>query len=128
MKTTIKILSLLCITLFTFASCSKDDDPADNILFADKYSGTISYSTSGDDEDVASTQGTVTVTKVGNTYNFGFSEGIPNINGVEFEKRGDNVYWNIGGSATSYIQIDADNLKIAYIKDGSTWTANCVRD
>lgn len=128
MKTTIKILSLLCIALFTFASCSKDDDPADNILFADKYRGNISYTSTGDEEDVPSAEGTVTVTKIGDTYNFAFSNGIPNINGIEFEKRGDNTYWNIGGSTASYIQIDAENLTIGYVKDGATWTANCSRD
>ncbi|MGO1242629.1 MAG: hypothetical protein ACTJHT_15645 [Sphingobacterium sp.] len=128
MKTTIKMLSFLCIALFTFASCSKDDDPADNILFADKYRGNISFTTTSEQENVPISEGTVTVTKVGDTYNFAFSNGIPNINGIEFEQRGDNTYWNIGGSTASYIQIDADNLTIAYVQDGDAWTANCSRD
>ncbi|WP_437918641.1 hypothetical protein [Sphingobacterium sp. LRF_L2] len=128
MKKTFKILSVLFLAVTIFNSCSKDDDPADNILFADKYSGSISYSTTDDDEDVAVSEGSVTVTKIGDTYNFAFSNGIPNINGVEFEKRGDNYYWNIGGEASSYIKIDADELFIAYIKDGKTWYADCDRD
>jgi|SRR5690606_33427674 hypothetical protein len=128
MKRCIKILGLLVVAFLTFSACSEDDDPADNILFADRYKGTISYSTTDDDEDVTAAEGTVTVTKVGNLYNFAFSNGIPNINGVEFEQRGDNYYWNIGGSATSYIKINADELFITYIRDGKTWFADCDRD
>ena len=52
---------------------------------------------------------------------------IPDLNGVEFKKEGDNVLIMVGGSATSYIRIDNKDLKILYMSNGKTWTANGTR-
>ena len=79
---------LILATVVGFTSCSKDDDPADNNLFIGKYEGKIAFNDLKDDtKDVASADGTVTVTKTGNTYNFAFGNSIPNLNGVDFEEK-----------------------------------------
>ncbi|UJF30670.1 hypothetical protein L0B70_04590 [Kaistella sp. 97-N-M2] len=120
-------LFILLFSVISLASCSRDDDPADNDFFAGTYNGSISYydgSTTNSQDN-----GKVFVTKVGsgNKYNFSFSDGISDLNGIEFKKEGDNSLISIGSSATSYIRIDNDDLKILYIADGKTWTANCTR-
>lgn len=125
MKKIAKIFGLLALVMFVFTSCSKDDDPADNDLFIGTYKGSVSYVSDG--ETKSSNDGSVLVTKVGSKYNFIFSNGIPNINGVEFKQDTDNMYINVGGDATSYIRINANTLKILYLSDGKMWTANCSR-
>lgn len=129
MKKTIKFLTVLvlvCATVISLSSCSSDDDPTNNDFFAGTYKGSISYN---DGSNTTSTNdGKVFVTKIasGTKYNFAFSDGIPDLNGVEFSKSGDNTLVSIG-STTSYIRIDNNTLKILYVKDGKTWTANCTR-
>ena len=113
------------LSIVVFTSCSDDDDPADNDLFVGTYNGSVSFLKDG--ETISVDDGSVTVAKVGNKYNFAFSDGIENITGIEFKEDGDNMYINIGGDETSYIRINASTLKMLYIKDGKTWTANCTR-
>ena len=120
-------LFVLAISLFAFTSCRSDDDPADNDFFAGTYKGAISYNDGN--ATITKDDGSVFVTKIasGTKYNFRFSDGIPDLNGVEFKQEGDNVLVMVGGSATSYIRIDNNDLKILYIADGKTWTANAKR-
>ncbi|WPO83048.1 hypothetical protein SD427_01520 [Chryseobacterium sp. JJR-5R] len=131
MKKAIRILGLFLLTFFvvtTITSCSDDDDPANNDFFAGTYRGSISYNGSSSD-NISTNDGSVFVTKVasGTKYNFSFSNGIPDLNGVEFNQQGDNTLVMVGSTATSYIRIDNNELKILYIKNGNTWTANCTR-
>ncbi|ASK31519.1 hypothetical protein CEY12_15985 [Chryseobacterium sp. T16E-39] len=131
MKKAIKVLGIFMLifcTAITISSCSRDDDPANNDFFAGTYRGSVSYNDGGS-TNTSTNDGSVFVTKIasGTKYNFGFSNGIPNLNGIEFEKKGDNTLVMIGSTATSYIRIDNNELKILYIKDGKTWTANCTR-
>lgn len=130
MKNVFKILGafvLLFFTAISFASCSKDDDPADSDFFAGTYKGSIQYTENGNNTNT--NDGSVFVTKIasGTKYNFAFSNGIPDLNGVEFQKQGDNVLVSVDSTATSYIRIDNNTLKILYTKDGKSWTANCTR-
>lgn len=129
MKKVIRILGLFLLMFFvvTTVSCSDDDDPANNDFFAGTYKGSVSYNDS--DNNIQSDDGSVFVTKIasGTKYNFAFSNGIPDLNGIEFNQEGDNVLVMVGSTATSYIRIDNNELKILYIKDGRTWTANCMR-
>ena len=120
-------LFVLLFSLISLSSCSRDDDPADNDFFAGTYKGSISYNDGT--TSISKDNGSVFVTKIasGTKYNFRFSDGIPDLNGVEFEKTGDNILVMVGSSATSYIRIDNKDLKILYSKDGKTWTANAVR-
>ena len=128
MKSVLKMLGIVLAACFVFSACSKDDDPTDNDFFVGTYNGSISYT--GDGDDVPETNGSVTVVKIasGTTYSFKFSNSIPDINNVQFEKKGDNILVNVGGQeGVNYIRIDANTLKMLYIKDGNTWTADCTR-
>lgn len=129
MKNTIKILASLALIFFgalSLSSC-RNDDPVDNDFFAGTYNGSISYNDGSTNN--STDNGKVFVTKIasGTKYNFAFSNGIPNLNGIEFQKTGDHTLINIGSNATALIKIDNNNLNILYIKDGKTWTANCNR-
>ena len=130
MKNVIKILGVFMLVMFTaisFTSCSDDDDPADNDFFAGTYRGNISYN---DGTTTNSTDnGEVFVTKIasGTKYNFKFSNNIPDLNGLEFQKQGDNSLVMVGSDALVYVRIDNNELKMYYTKDGKTLTANCTR-
>ena len=128
-KSTLKFLGLflLVFSLFAVSSCRSDDDPVDNDFFAGTYKGKISYNDGS--STITKDNGSVFVTKIasGTKYNFRFSDGIPDLNGVEFKKEGDNVLIMVGGTATSYIRIDNKDLKILYMSNGKTWTANGTR-
>ena len=129
MKNVLKALSSLLMIVFAFSiisSCSSDDDPADNDFFAGTYKGKISYN---DGSNTNSTDdGSVFVTKIGSQtkYNFAFSNGIPNLNGIEFENSG-NIGVSVGATELQYIRINNNTLKILYRVDGKTWTADCTR-
>ena len=123
MKKLLSLLAVLSLGIIVLASCSKDDDPKDNDLFVDKYKGKVSYIDG--DETISNDDGSVTVVKVGDSYTFNFSDGIPNIKDKKI-KKGENSFtldWDEG----SIITIDESNLTINMIKDGAVWTANCKR-
>lgn len=125
MKNVMKILGVVCLTFLAF-SCSKDDDPADNDVFVGTYDGSIGYTNDG--ETISVDDGSVTVVKTGDDYYFRFSDGIPNLTGVEFEESDDNVLLNVDfEDGVQYVRVTASNLSILYSKDGATWTANCSR-
>lgn len=124
MKTHFKFLTILLVMPLLFLACSKDDDPADNDLFIGTYNGTISYNSGG--TTIRTETGNVTVVKTGNNYDFRFSDGIPDLNGVEFN-RNENEAISIGSDESKYIRITASTLKIGFTKDGAYWTANCTR-
>lgn len=125
MKKLFKLFLVSFFALFVFVACSSDDDPSDNDLFVGTYNGSVSY-VSGD-TNISSNTGNVKVVKVGNKYNFLFSNSIPNITGVEFIKEDANYSINVGGSDLSYIRINANTLKIFYVVDGKTWRADATR-
>ncbi|TDS12291.1 hypothetical protein [Sphingobacterium paludis] len=127
MKTTVKILGLLFVSLFIFCACSKDDDPADNDLFVGTYNGTISFRSSNDGEaNVTSTEGSVRVVKVGNNYSFNFSNDIRTLGDIEMQKNDNNtIFFN--DEAIGSITVSESTLRILYNRDGRTWTANCSR-
>ena len=123
MKKIIALASVICLSLVFFASCSKNDDPADNDLFVGTYKGSISYSNG--EEKKSAENGSVTVVKTGNDYYFRFSDGIPDLKGVSFKKEGDNTLVNIDlKDGVKLIRINASSLNILYTTDGKTWTAN----
>ena len=117
----------LIFSLTAFVSCSRDDDPADNDFFAGTYRGALSYNGGG--TSISKDNGSVFVTKIASStkYNFAFSDGIPDLNGIEFQKSGDNTMISVGNTANSYIKIDKNELRILFSKDGKTWTANATR-
>jgi hypothetical protein len=126
MKKIIALASVICLSLVFFASCSKNDDPADNDLFVGTYKGSIYYSNG--EEKKSAENGSVTVVKTGNDYYFRFSDGIPDLKGVSFKKEGDNTLVNIDlKDGVKLIRINASSLNILYTTDGKTWTANAKR-
>ena len=128
MKKIIALVSVICLSLVAFscASCSKNDDPADNDLFVGTYKGSISYLNG--QEKKAVDNGSVTVVKTGNNYYFRFSDGIPDLKGVSFKKEGDNTLVNVDlQDGVKIIKINASSLNILYTTDGKTWIANASR-
>ena len=128
MKKNFVLFSVIFLSLVAFscASCSKNDDPADNDLFVGTYKGKISYSNG--DEKKSVDNGAVTVVKTGNDYYFRFSDGIPDLKGVSFKKEGDNTLVNVDlQDGVKIIRINASSLNILYTTDGKTWTANAKR-
>lgn len=128
MKKILRISAIICLALITFA-CSKDDDPVDNDFFVGTYEGPVAY-TNDDGDKESHDNGKVTVIKVASKtkYNFEFSNGIPNLNGVDFEEDGDNRLINVDfEDGVQYIKIDESSLKMLYTKDNQTWEANVER-
>ena len=127
MKNLLKLIAVTVFALFVFTACNDDDDPANNDFFAGTYKGKITYVDGSN--TLTADNGSVFVTKIasGTKYNFAFSDKIPDLNGIEFEKKGDNTLVSIGASEASYIRIDDKKLTILYTKDGKTWTANASR-
>lgn len=120
-------LLMLIFSVFALNSCSRDDDPSDNDFFAGTYRGTLTYVDGT--TNINTSSGNVFVTKIGSAtkYNFRFSDGIPDINGIDFQKEGDNTMVMIGSNANYYIRIDNRTLKVMYNNNGKTWTANANR-
>ena len=128
MKKKFVLFSVIFLSLVAFscASCSKNDDPADNDLFVGTYKGSISYLNG--QEKKAVDNGSVTVVKTGNDYYFRFSDGIEDLKGVSFKKEGDNTLINVDlQDGLKVIRINASSLYILYTTDGKTWTANAKR-
>lgn len=125
MKNFLKSFALVALASIVLISCSKKDDPTDNNLFVGTYEGSIGYIKEG--ENKSTDNGKVTVVKVGNNYNFVFSDGIPDLKGVKFREDGGNAVVSIDEDETKLIRITASQLTIAYAKDGEVWTANCSR-
>ncbi|WP_246361483.1 hypothetical protein [Moheibacter lacus] len=128
MKVKGKMLGLLFAMLFASSwmiSCSDDDSPADSDVFVGRYEGFVSYSNG--ESNTTDENGYVQVVKVGEHYNFLFSNGIPDLTGVQFESDGE-VLINIGATETQLIRVTANSLQIAYAENGNdVWTANCTR-
>lgn len=130
MKITGKMFGMLLGIMFfsssALISCNNDDDPADNDIFVGTYDGPISYD-NGDGEPIYAGDGSVTVVKAGNNYNFLFSNDIPDITGVEFERNGETII-NVGNTDFHYIRVTANTLQILYTEnEDDVWTANCTR-
>jgi hypothetical protein len=120
MKNKINILGIFLVMIAFTTSCSKDNDPTDDNLFVGTYKGNVAY-TDGE-TNIATDDGRVTLVKVGDSYNFDFSNSIPSLNGIKMEKN-----QNLLISSDGTIKIDEGNLTIAYSKDGKLWGADCTR-
>ncbi|MGJ8735786.1 hypothetical protein [Zobellia laminariae] len=122
MKKTINGLTVFLISTVLIMSCSKDNDPVDDNLFVGTYKGSVSYSETSGNTEISTDDGRVTLVKVGDSYNFDFSDGIPSLKGIKIDKNENILISSDGG-----VRIDEGNLTIAYTKDGEVWGANCTR-
>jgi hypothetical protein len=125
MKSMLKIVGVLLLAAFVFASCSKNNDPADTDIFAGTFRGKIGYI--DNEKNISQANGSVFVTKVGTRYDFRFSDGIPDLTGVQFENKGDNSLTSVGSDGTGLITINKDKLVIGFTRNGRAWTADCNR-
>lgn len=125
MKSMLKAFAVLLFSAFLISSCSKDTDPADVDVFAGTFRGKIGYTDS--EKNISQDNGSVFVTKVGTRYDFRFSDGIPDLTGVQFEQKDANTMVSIGSAGTGTITINKDKLVIGFTKDGRTWSADCNR-
>jgi len=125
MKKFIAFLSIAALITIVFSACSKDDGPQDSDIFVGTYKGNVAYASASQNE--ANQNGSVTVTKVNNTYSFIFSNDIPDIKGIQFEEDEDDNYISVGNTTASYIKINKSTLVILYVDTDATWTANCTR-
>lgn len=125
MKSMLKIIGVLLVAVLLFASCSKNTDPADTDIFAGTFRGKIGYTDA--EKNITQNNGSIFVTKVGSRYDFRFSDGIPDLTGVEFARKDDNTMVSTGSSGSGVITINKDKLVIGYAKDNRTWTADCNR-
>lgn len=125
MKSILRVIGVLLLSVVLFTSCSKDTDPADVDVFAGTFRGKIGYV--DDEKNISQDNGSVFVTKVGTRYDFRFSDGIPDLTGVDFEKKDDNTMVSIGSSGTGLITINKDKLVIGFARNGRSWTADCGR-
>lgn len=125
MRVMLKIAGVLLLSAFLMSSCSKDTDPADVDVFAGTFRGKIGYTDA--EKNITQDNGSVFVTKVGSRYDFRFSDGIPDLTGVEFTRRDDNTMISTGSSGTGMITINKDRLVIGFTRDGRAWSADCGR-
>lgn len=125
MKLMLKSLAVLLLSTIMFTSCSKNTDPADVDVFAGTFRGNVGYIDSETTKSQAN--GSVFVTKVGDRYDFRFSDGIPDLTNVRFEKRDANTMVSVGDAGTGTITITKDNLDIGFTRDGRAWSADCGR-
>lgn len=122
MKKSLKIFGMLFFAVALLVSCDKDNDPSDDNLFVGKYNGAVSYSDPDSNTNISTDDGRVTVVKVGDTYNFDFSDGIPSITGIKMEKNQNTLI-----STDKAIHIDENSVDIILTEDGKIWKASCTR-
>ncbi|MRG47300.1 hypothetical protein GFS24_19415 [Chitinophaga sp. SYP-B3965] len=125
MKFMLKIVGVLLLSALVFSACSKDTDPADVDVFAGTFRGKIGYIDA--EKNISQDNGSIFVTKVGTRYNFRFSDGIPDLTGVDFERKDDNTLTSIGSDGTGLITINKDRLVITFARSGRNWSADCGR-
>lgn len=122
MKKSLKIFGMLFFVAALAVSCDNDNDPSDDNLFAGQYQGTVGYSDPDSNTEISTDEGQVTVAKVGDTYTFKYSDGIPTLTDITMEKNQNTLI-----SSDGTISIDESNLSINFKRDGKTWTATCSR-
>ncbi|MGX5819321.1 hypothetical protein ACWKWU_14045 [Chitinophaga lutea] len=125
MRAMLKITGILLLFAFVISACSKDTDPADVDVFAGTFRGKIAYRDA--EKNISQDNGSVFVTKIDTRYNFRFSDGIPDLTGVDFQQKDDNTLVSVGSDGTGMITINKDKLVIGFTRSGRTWTADCGR-
>lgn len=121
----LKLFGVLLFAAFVVTACSKNTDPADVDVFAGTFRGKIGYTDA--EKNITQDNGSVFVTKIDTRYNFRFSDGIPDLTGVEFQRKDDNTLVSVGSDGTGLITINKDRLVISFSRNGRNWSADCGR-
>lgn len=119
-------LSLVVMFVISFTACSSD--PSKDEVFVGTYDGLVTYGSIDGGLDIRTNKdGNVTVTKIGKSYTFVFSDDIPALKNIKLESRDENadVY---KGEGLNKITITKNKLNIFFNKDGKNWTATCTRE
>lgn len=125
MKKILTVLGIATLLTVLLTACTKNESPQSTDLFVGTYQGKITY-VSGS-ENQAIDDGSVTVAKIGDNYNFRFSNGLPNIDNITLQQEDSVNYINVGNTSASYIRINANTLDILYVDGDAIWTADCTR-
>lgn len=121
-----KFLFMAFLSLATLVtSCKKSESPAENDIFVGTYNGNISFKSK--ESNKSTNEGSVTVVKTGDSYYFRFSDGIEDLSGVKFKKESETLTNLDFQDGAQFIKVTASSLKMFYMKDGKTWTADAKR-
>ena len=89
MKNTVKFIMLIAIVTFAIVSCKKDISLPSGSLTT--YVGDLAYTpTSG--MPIANTSGTATISGSKGSYTVSFSDGVPSLTGLKFDKESGGNY------------------------------------
>lgn len=110
------------LMFFLLNACSSSDDSEFNSV-ENVFSGSIFY-TDGT-QNVSNEHGSVEVVKIDeNVYSFVFSDDIPEITNVEFD-RNETTILNIGATETQLIRVTQSSLQIIWSEGEQSWEAIC---
>lgn len=128
-----KTLSSFSKTIFTaaivlsalvFMSCKKDAGTSSSPVPAEDlttYTGTLTYTSSTGSTIANATTGKATIVKDGSKYKITFSDSVPALEGLKFEKEdGEYVTITEDGSVAGIVIEDGD-LDIGVTSGGNTW-------
>lgn len=119
-----KILPGFFILLFFAFSCRNNENIADLNEFTGVFEGFIEYDFG--ELRIENPEGSVEVTEDGDSYIFTFSDEIPEISGLEFERK-DNVIMNKDATEDFLIRLTPNTLQIIFSEGDEYWEAECLR-
>jgi hypothetical protein len=122
MKTISKFLSAAVVAIALIStSCSKDKVvalPSENVT---SYTGDLGYT--GSSLPIANPgNGKATISQSGTNVTISFSDGVPSISGIKFQKSGSNYVSVSEDGSVAGISFSGDNVSIGVTKDGGTWS------
>jgi VCBS repeat-containing protein len=125
MKKALKLSGLITVLILTVFSCKKDVKlPSDAVT---TYVGSLAYTpTIG--SPIANTAGTATISGSKGNYSVSFSNSVPSLTGLKFDKESGGSYatQSEDGSTTG-ITINDKSFNIAVVKSDGQWAFSGVK-
>ena len=120
MKKSIKLLVLFAVVSLAIASCKKNVSLPSSVKTS--YVGTLGYSSSSGTPITNAVSGIATISGSKGHYTVSFSNGVPALSGLRFEKKnGSYATVSKNGSSTGIV-VDGDMFIIGAYKDGESWS------
>lgn len=119
MKKTIKLLALITVVSLTIVSCKKDDAKLPSSCKT-TYVGYLAY-TPNTGMPIANTAGTATISGSRGNYTVSFSNNVPSLTGLKFDKKSGGNYATQSGSESVGITIDDNNFNIGVVRSDGNW-------